>query len=642
MSTINCPQCGQENRRAARFCKSCGANLSPTRLAPATPEANTAPQPKAGGLLGLVQAIKHRVTGKEPASSLQQAPSPATTRPMHVPEAPATPQPVASPPPDRPAAVPRSASPAASLTIERLRPLPRGTTLTHPQDPRLKYSIVVARELDRSIYYDALDLTCPTCQASQPNLPPDGLCRQCHTPLQPVLIHERRPRLNRYLSNADLQQLLHLSAGHPNILRHQAILQYQDNTYTVVEHPGRWGVLTRGRQQRSPDEALAGTVQVGQALVYLYEHGFAYCEAGSVSLENLVLVGGEGSVKLADLGTCVCLQLDDAQTMRAQANSDLTFLARLLFYLATGQDLPRTTIDLAPSALRPFIERAMQGQYDDVRDLLADFLSLPSTPLRSLKPSHGQATHPGRRHTRNEDAVVTFTFDKEQDRHAVPMGFYLVADGMGGHDAGDVASRTVNQIVADWIIKTKVLPDLRKATRKLAEDVPGEVLVQAIQEANQALLQHGQAKGGDPGSTVTAALVIGDLATIANVGDSRTYLLRDGRLEQITQDHSLVARLADAGIIQPEEVRTHPQRNQIYRSLGHKPAIAVDTFTRQLQAGDVLVLCSDGLWEMVPDADIQRIIEGAASPQKACDALLEAANRAGGEDNIAVVVVEME
>jgi protein phosphatase len=103
-----------------------------------------------------------------------------------------------------------------------------------------------------------------------------------------------------------------------------------------------------------------------------------------------------------------------------------------------------------------------------------------------------------------------------------------------------------------------------------------------------------------------------------------------------------VARLVDAGIVEPEQVRSHPQRNRIYRSLGQKPGVEVDTFTRQLQAGDVLILCSDGLWEMVLDAEICRLVAGADSPQKACDALIEAANRAGGEDNIAVIVVKME
>jgi len=646
MSTVTCPQCGEENRRAARFCKRCQADLSPTRdIAPAVPDQAAPPPPEAGLLSGLVRAVQRRVMGTESASPPRRASSLPTTRRLREAEEPTVSQPVASPQPAQPGASPQPASPTASQTVQRLTALQRGSILTHPQDLRRRYGIVVARELERSIYYDALDLTCPACRSPQPDVPADGLCRQCHVPLRPVLIHERRPRPNGRLSDADGQQLISVSAGHPNILPHLAILQYQDNVYTVVEHPGRWGVLVRRRQQRSPDEALAGAVQIGQALVYLYEQGFVHSEVGGVSIESLVLVGGEGSVKLADLSTCVRRQPDDAQALRAQINRDVAFLAQLLFYLSTGKELSRTGLDVAPPVLRPFVERAMQGQYAAVQDMLTDFSSLPCAPMpgRSLKPAHGQATHPGRKYTRNEDAVVTFTFDKEQDGRSVPIGFYLVADGMGGHDAGDVASRTVNRIVTDWVIKTTVLPDLRKTTRKLTtENVPGELLAQAIQQANEVLLHHGQAKGSDLGSTVTAALVIGDVATVANVGDSRTYLLRDGRLAQITQDHSLVARLVDAGVIKPAEVRTHPQRNQIYRCLGHKPTIAVDTFTVQLQRGDRLVLCSDGLWEMVLDPEMQRIVESARSSQQACDALVEAANRAGGEDNIAVIVVGME
>jgi serine/threonine protein phosphatase PrpC/uncharacterized OB-fold protein len=584
-----CPNCGKQNRPAAKFCKHCGADLSSTRATPSTTTAQ-------------------RATPPQPAS------------------------------------------PAAPQTAGRLAPLQRGSILSHPQDPRQRYSIVTARELARrhagaSIYYDALALTCPTCGSPQPTVPSDGLCPQCRAPLLPVLIHERRPHPKGHLARADVEELIHLSAGHPGILSHRAIIQYQDSVYTVVEHPGRWGMLARRQRAWSADEALAGAVQVGQALAYLHSHGFAYAEANSTGIENLIVVGGGGSVKMADLGICARLPPDDTQALQARMNSDVVFLARLLFYLATGSELSHADIEFMPPALRPFVERALGEEYAAVQDMLTDFSRLPSapSPARSLKPSHGQATHPGRQYTRNEDAVVTFTFDKEQEGRSVPVGFYLVADGMGGHDAGDLASRTVNQIVTHWIIETKVLPDLRKVTRKLTtEDVPGELLTQAIQQANETLLRHGQAKGSDLGSTVTAALIIGEAATIANVGDSRTYLLREGRLEQVTQDHSLVARLVDAGIIRPEGVRTHPQRNQIYRCLGHKPDVDVDVFVRQLRAGDTLVLCSDGLWEMVPDAEIQRIVENARSPQRACDALVEAANRAGGEDNVAVIVVRME
>ncbi len=508
-----------------------------------------------------------------------------------------------------------------------------------------RYIITRARALTHSIYYDALDLICPACKTTHATMPPGGLCRQCRVPLTTVLIHERHTRPGSRLSDGEIKRLLLLSAGNVNILSHRDIVRYEKRAYAVVEHPGQWGVLVRGRRQRSLDETLAGAVQVGQALAYLYDHGFAHSEIGGASIESLVVVGGGMDVKLADLSTCIPLPSSDAQALRAQINRDVTFLGNLLFYLATSKELSRTSVEFTPPALRPFVERAMQAQYASVSDMLTDFSLLPSAPIptRPLKPSHGQATHPGQQHTRNEDAVVTFTFDKEQDGRSVPIGFYLVADGMGGHDAGDVASRTVNQIVTDWIIKTKVLPNLRKATRKLTtENVPGELLTQAIQQANETLLRRGKAKGSDLGSTVTAALVIGDVATIASAGDSRTYLLREGRLEQITQDHSLVARLVDAGVIGPEEMRTHPQRNQIYRCLGHKPVVEVDTFTIQLRRGDRLVLCSDGLWEMVLDPEIQRIVERSRSPQQACDALVEAANRAGGEDNIAVIVVEME
>ena len=581
---ITCLKCGAQNRREAKFCSSCGADLSPL------------------------------------AQPAQQASKPAS----------------------------RARAEAAKtkpLSGKRLPPLPPGSVISDPQNPNRRYGVVAARELARSIYYDALDLACPACGAQQPQPPPDGLCQQCQATLQPVLIHERSARPNKRLAQTEVEQLLRLSTGHPNILPHRAIVQYQDSVYTVTEHPGRWGVLVRGRQRRSPDEALAGTAQMGRTLTYLHSNGFSYSEVGGVSLESLIVTGGEHSLKLADLSTCSPLQPGADQALRAQTDTAVAFLASLLFYLATGKELQRTEIELAPAPLQPFIERAMQGRYTSISDLLTDFALMPPPPppARPLKPTHGQATHPGQKHPRNEDAVITFTFDKEQDGRTVPVGFYLVADGMGGHDAGDLASRTVNKIVTDWIIKTQVLPDLQKTTRKLTtEDVPGEMLAQSIRQANDALLRHGQAKGSDLGSTVTAALIIGDVATIAGVGDSRTYLLREGQMEQITQDHSLVARLVDAGVIEPEEVRSHPQRNQIYRCLGHEENVQVDIFTRQLRDGDVLVLCSDGLWEMVLDDEIQRIVETARSPQKACDALIDAANRAGGEDNIGVVVVEME
>lgn len=593
---VICQECGGQNRGGAKFCSSCGAALS---------------QMLAG-------------------SSRATVPLPA--------EAAA-------------ALLPTTQSMGAGQTLGSLAPLSPSSILSHPRDPVRRYSIAKAWALEHSIYYDALDLTCPGCQVALSQMPPYGLCPQCQASLDVVLIHERLLPAGGLHSDEEVERLIQLSAGHANILRHRDVLQYQEHVYVVAEHPGRWGVLVRGRRQRSPDEALAGAAQVGQALVYLRDNGFAHSEAGGgVSVESLIVVGGGKDVKLSDLSACVPLPIGDtgatggAGAAQTLANRNVTFLGRLLFHLATNEELSRTSIELAPPALRPFIAGAMQNQYASVADMLVDFSLMPAAQVgRSLKASHGQSTHPGQRRERNEDAVVTFTYDKEQDGRTVPIGFYLVADGMGGYEAGDLASRTVNQVVTERIIQIQVLPDLRKSTRKLTrENVPARILSEAIERANEAIVAHGKKSDSNLGSTVTSALIIGDVATVANVGDSRTYLLRDGRLEQITQDHSVVARLVDAGVIKPEEVRSHPQRNQIYRCLGHKPAVDVDTFTVQLRQDDRLVLCSDGLWEMVPDAEIQRIVEGARTPQKASDELIEAANRAGGRDNIAVVVVEME
>jgi serine/threonine protein phosphatase PrpC len=165
-----------------------------------------------------------------------------------------------------------------------------------------------------------------------------------------------------------------------------------------------------------------------------------------------------------------------------------------------------------------------------------------------------------------------------------------------------------------------------------------------VQRANQVVrdyAQHYPDRAHDAGSTVTMAVLRGWTAYVANVGDSRTYLLRDGRLQQITTDHSLVAGLVAAGKIQPEEIYSHPQRNVIYRSLGSDPQVEVDITRQPLQPGDRLLLCSDGLWEMVRDPQIKALLEGAPDVWEACDQLVHTANQNGGQDNITAVVVRV-
>ncbi len=252
-----------------------------------------------------------------------------------------------------------------------------------------------------------------------------------------------------------------------------------------------------------------------------------------------------------------------------------------------------------------------------------------------------------RRSEPNEDSTLVLQLQRVHESQATPVGVFIIADGMGGHDNGQGASRMTVNIIADKLVRELLAPPLAAeksggltaSIQPMEEDTLVALFKGAVEDANNILVQTNQHDKTDMGSTITGFMIVGDHAYVINVGDSRTYMLREGTLYQLTTDHSLVGQLVAGGLIEPDDVYTHPQRSQIYRSLGDKMNVQIDDFKQQLLPGDILLSCSDGLWEMVRNPQITDILNNAHDPQTACSELLDAANANGGEDNVSAAIV---
>jgi protein phosphatase len=241
----------------------------------------------------------------------------------------------------------------------------------------------------------------------------------------------------------------------------------------------------------------------------------------------------------------------------------------------------------------------------------------------------------------NEDTLLTLEIKLGISPTGISFGLYAVADGVGGHEAGEIASGLALRILAESVVKSLLLPGLRAKACSSNKGLILETLTEGVEAANNEVYVQAQAKGNNMGTTLVAALFVNNTVYIANVGDSRIYLLEGEQLRQVTNDHSLVASLVAAGEITPEEIYTHPRRNVITRCLGMGEHVDAELFTETLKPGNSLLLCSDGLWEMVRDNEIRDIVLSAQNPQPVCEQLVELANRNGGVDNISVIVVKI-
>jgi serine/threonine protein phosphatase PrpC len=266
---------------------------------------------------------------------------------------------------------------------------------------------------------------------------------------------------------------------------------------------------------------------------------------------------------------------------------------------------------------------------------------LPAAPERTRAdlPQFvvGYAQSLGKQRDHNEDALFTLTTNLGSDQTYIPLGLYIVADGMGGHKHGEIASSLAVRVISGQVIR-KVFTSLLSPKPQPPDESLQEIMQESVQEAHRAIIR--TAPGA--GTTATAILILEKQMTLAHVGDSRGYAITlEGEMQILTRDHSLVMRMMELGQLTAAEAAVHPQRNVLYRALGQGEIFSPDTSTFPLPDSGYILLCSDGLWGVVPESEISHIIASTPDPQQACQMLVDAANEAGGPDNITAILVRL-
>lgn len=250
-----------------------------------------------------------------------------------------------------------------------------------------------------------------------------------------------------------------------------------------------------------------------------------------------------------------------------------------------------------------------------------------------LQVGTGQSV--GRQREHNEDALFFINSLISDEKGQTAVGLFIVADGMGGHQHGEVASETAARVVQDYVMRT-LFAKVMSVEPELQSESLQEIMEQAVNAAQEIVVK--KAPGG--GTTLTAALIMGEQVTLAHVGDSRAYFIHEDQIQLLTQDHTLVHRLVELGQLSEEQAKVYPQRNVVYRAIGQLEPFTPDIHTHMFPRHGYLLVCSDGLWGCVADEEMKRIVKQNPDPSMACHRLVDAANLAGGPDNISAILVK--
>lgn len=584
---IQCAHCGHENEPSARFCQQCGQALSPRH--------STAPHRSTRPFAAAVDDDTLTFAAPDWTSN---------TRPL------------------------LSASVAFS-------PLPEGAIL---QNGRYVVIELLKRNEKLNIYLTediAPARICPVCETALYDAQ-ERLCAQCGADLTRADTRHHRRQISESNDGREFAseaQLLKMHFEHPGLLLPQEYFieaPYGPPRHYLVELEQMPPLVDTLPIPQKLERVLAWGTSLARSMHYLHQRQVALREIG---LKNITTQKDEAQwVHLRAATVIPPANRPDAEQYFAE---DVQNLATLLVYLATGHQARHSRL---PEPVDTTFSNALSNPPHYNARQLAEALEYARQTLNrseNVTFAIGHRTDVGQTRSLNEDSLLALHFAPEPEHRDIAIGLFVVADGMGGHTAGDVASQLIVQTIERQAKDHLHTP----SKRQNGLNDPRQWLASMVMAANQSVYEQRRSAGSDMGSTLVAALVINDQAIIANVGDSRAYLLTETDILQLTTDHSLVERLIAAGQITPAEAIDHPQKNVIYRVIGDKPQTQVDLFPQRLANGQALLLCSDGLNGFIPDETIWRTWREAPTPQAACDRLVDLANQAGGKDNITVIIV---
>lgn len=495
--------------------------------------------------------------------------------------------------------------------------------ITYNSSERNRYDVVDISPEDQRVAICA-DPNCGAYHQPWSGSGADKFCTQCGKPLSAnnlilnMIEHTTPP-------NEAVQEIIQRSITHGFLCVPLRVFQQNRAFYMVTP---KFGGLP---EVIEVDQLLKDSIGLAQGLDILHQTGISF--DGQLGKNQLGFFNNH--LAWVQFDSC---SVSNQRVLPDAMRKDVIGLAQFLYRAITNQKeyTPQTGFSQQMNELfRCVLQEQSIATAAAFSQAMEAALAQQASTI-SIELQLGQISHVGMVRELNEDSLMVLSLNMARQSRNQPRGVFAVADGMGGHAAGEVASGLIVETLMQEAARSLVPGWASNQTIDVQKWVTNSVLT-----ANKAVYDRGKGAGNDMGSTLVLAVFDSATVYIAHVGDSRIYLVTPDSIQQLTTDHSLVERLVASGQITREQARTHDKKNVIYRTIGDKPNLEVDTAVHTLSPGDFLLLCSDGLSGMVEDQYLFQILNNASSPQKACEELIKAANAAGGEDNVTAIVVKV-